>query len=357
MFRDCIPYAGSIELTHRCNLSCLHCYQFPPRRDEMDTAQWIGIFRDLAEAGCLFLAFTGGEPLLREDLPHLLSAAADLNFVLTLQTNATLLDRRLAAMMGEIPTLRVDVSLYGAKPSTHDALTAVEGSHAATRRGLELLREHDVPVMLKVTVGNFNVDEMEDIAAFGDELGIKAIFSSLIFPRNDCDPAPTHLRLDDSGVERFMRFEKDYMLATLGEIMGIDSGDITRDDMAAYLRKCAIGPDKPGSEQRRYCGGGTTNFAINPYGDVYPCVAFPLVVGNIQEDKFLDVWKNSPDIKALRSREDKLPDECGECAFLDKCAICRALSFLEEGDVIALSRERCRQTKILMKVLSYEEAR
>lgn len=357
IFRDSVPYSGGLELTHRCNLSCKHCYQFSPRGGELDTGQWLRVLEELAASGCLFISFTGGEPLLREDLPQLLTAAAGMSYALTLQTNAVLLDAAFARMLGELPTLRVDVSIYGADPGTHDRFTGLDGSFAAARRAMELLRENGVPLLLKATVGDFNLDEVTGIAALADSLGAKVIFSSLIFPRNDRDTAPTRLRLDDAGLERFIRFETEYMLGTLRELMGVDADELAYEDLAGYLHKCAVDPTQMPSEKRRYCGGGSTVFAINPYGDVYPCIAFPLVVGNVLKDNFTEIWKDSPELMRLRGQEDDLPVDCKECDLLDRCAICRALSFLEEGEIMAFSPERCRQTRVLVKVLKDEEAR
>jgi radical SAM protein with 4Fe4S-binding SPASM domain len=341
-----IPLSGSLELTHRCNLSCRHCYQYAPSGEEMSLERWKKLMDELAAAGCLFLAFTGGEPMLREDVFHILESAAEKSFAITLQTNATLLDRDKVRLLGQMPTLRVDVSLYGIQPSTHDQLTGVEGSYTAARRALDLLREEGIPTMIKVVVGSFNLDEVEGIAELADQLDAPAMFTSLIFPRNDRDPAPTSLRLDDEGLERFMRFELDYLPRYLSEVM-----DEKIDDLADYVQRCAIGPADPGSEEKRYCGGGRTIFAINPYGDVYPCVAFPLVVGNIVENGFVEIWRNSPQLLELRMKEMEIPDRCGECSYLDRCGICRALSYQEQGEVIALSEEKCRLTRTLMKVL------
>jgi radical SAM protein with 4Fe4S-binding SPASM domain len=302
--------------------------------------------KELADCGCLFLAFTGGEPLLRRDAFDLLSAAAEMSFAVTLQTNATLLTREKARILGEMPTLRADVSLYGARPRTHDYLTGEAGSFAATRRALELLKENGVPVMLKVVVGGFNLDEVDEIAAIADELEAPAMFTSLIFPRNDRDPAPTRLRLDDAGLERFMRFEIAYLPRYLSEVV-----DFNVEDVVDYVQRCAVGPEDPEGGKRRYCGGGRTVFAINPYGDVYPCVAFPLVIGNIMKNSFVETWRDSPELRELRRMELEIPEECGECSLLDRCGICRALSYQERGEAIAVSREKCRLTRTLMKVL------
>lgn len=353
-----VPFSGSLELTHRCNLACRHCYQFPSRagEPEMETGDWLRVIGELADCGCLFLAFTGGEPLLREDLRDVILAAAEFDFAITLQTNGTLLDEEMADFLAGIPTSRVDVSLYGAHPSTHDGLTGVEGSFAAAIRALELLSERGIPVLLKVVVGDYNLGELEGIASLADGLGLKAVFSSLIFPKNDGDPAPTGMRVDDAGLERFLRFETDYMLGKLAEILGREREEVGEDDLVDYVQRCAIGPDNGESGTRRYCGGGRTVFAINPYGDVYPCVAFPLVLGNLKEDNFSKVWKQSPELMELRLRESEPPRGCESCELLGKCAICRALAFLEEGDYMAFSRERCRQTRVLMKVLGDERA-
>jgi radical SAM protein with 4Fe4S-binding SPASM domain len=351
-----VPYSGSLELTHRCNLSCRHCYQYPARGGEMEAEGWIALLGELASLGCLFVSFTGGEPLLRGDLPLLLEAAAEMSYAVTVQTNGTLLDAGTARVLGSYPSLRVDVSIYGASAATHDALTGVKGSFAAAKRGIELLRENAVPLLLKVTVGNFNLGEAEEIAALADSLGAKAVFSSLIFPRNDRDPAPTSLRLDDAGLERFIRFETGYMLENLGEIMGIEGSALSYRDLARYVRKCAVDPVRLASENRRYCGAGRTVFAVNPYGDVYPCVALPLVLGNVMKDNFARIWKDSPPIIRLREREEELAVDCKKCVLLEKCAICRALSYLEEGSAAAVSRERCRQTRALIKVLEHEKA-
>lgn len=350
-----VPYSGSLELTHRRNLACRHCYQFPPgSRPELSTGQWMEVMRDLAAAGCLFLAFTGGEPLLREDLPQLVREAAAMGYVLTLQTNAVLLDSAMAGMLGGLPTVRVDISLYAAGPATNDHFTSMDGSFAAAVRAIEMLRGNGVPVLLKVTVGSYNIDELEGIAALADSLGVKAVFSSLIFPCNDRDMAPTALRLDDEGLERFMRFDADYKLKKLGEILGSDAEGLTREDLTGYLGECAVDPAQVQGGKRRPCGAGRNSFAVNPYGDVYPCVAFPLVLGNVLRHNMTKIWRRSPELVYLRGQGERLPEECAHCALLEKCGICMALSYLEEGEMMAVSRERCRHTNAMVKVLEHE---
>jgi AdoMet-dependent heme synthase len=342
----CVPLSGSLELTHRCNLKCRHCYQYPARTGEMSTSEWLGIIDQLEESGCLFLALTGGEPTLRKDIFDIIEAAYARNFALTLQTNGTLLSKEDIRRLGELKTLRVDISVYGSKPDTHDFMTREPGSFTTIRRNLELLKENEVPIILKVVVCDFNLPEVEEISNLAEELETTAIFTALIFPRNDGDRAPTAMRLNEEQLESFMRFEMDYLPRYLSEISGFKVRDV-----AEYIQKCAIGPQDPEGGKKRYCGAGRTVFALNPYGDLYPCVAFPLSVANVREVPLLDAWRDAPILEELRAAEMELPEECEACPLLDKCGICRALSFQEEGEAVAVSPEKCRMTHTLMRLI------
>lgn len=350
LYRSRVPYSGSLELTHRCNLSCRHCYQLPPRHAELDTRAWDRLLEELSRLGCLHLSFTGGEPLLRPDLPELLERAVELDFAVTVQTNAVLVDGKMVRILRGLPNVRVDVSLYGARPGTHDFLTRVPGSFAATLRSLNLLREAGVPVILKVTVGNFNLPEMNDLAALAEDLKAEVVFSPLIFPRNDGDPAPTGLRLDDRGLEDFYRLECGHWLTRWRALTGGEQGDPSL--LGPAMEGCLVGLPGGDASGRRHCGCGSTVFAVNPYGDVYPCVAFPLVVGNVAEEGFAAVWENSSVLQMIRESDEEIPSSCEDCPHLSICPLCRALSYLEDGAPITRNHERCRQTHIMTGVLS-----
>ncbi|MGQ9705018.1 MAG: radical SAM/SPASM domain-containing protein [Actinomycetota bacterium] len=354
LYRNRVPYSGSLELTYHCNLRCRHCYQFAPRGQELDLKAWRRILCELSESGCLYIAFTGGEPTLRPDLPDLLALAAEQDFVVTLQTNAVRIGKALIGILRDLPNTRVDVSVYGSRPGTHDRFTGVDGSYAAMRGSLDRLLEAGVPVMLKMTVGSFNLGEMEEVMNLAQSMGVEAVFSSLIFPRNDGDPGPLKWRLGDRELEEFYRLECERQASRLGNRL-FKEGDILPDD-SPPLEGCLVGlPSLPGAG-RRHCGCGSTVFAVNPYGEVYPCVAFPLVIGNVKEESFSSVWKNSLMLREIRDTDERLPRECGNCPELDLCPICRALSYLEDGALLARNRERCRQTRIFAGVLKRGKA-
>ena len=377
MRRKRVPFGGSLEVTHRCNLRCAHCYQFAPREGneagpgrgrgprpgpadpgpaEMGLDDYRTLLDQLKDAGCLFLSITGGEPLLRPDIMDILQAADERCFSFALQTNALLLDEAVADELAELANLRVEISLHAASAEKHDAFTGVPGSFQACLDAMDRLFERNVPVLVKTIVTSLNSDELDRMVELTKNHGAPVFFSSMVFPRNDHDTAPLRFRLNDQQLERFIAFQKRYDAEALAELMGEEGEDEVVETVAAGLslppgcgEPVIEAPDSPGpagapEKSIRACGAGLTTFCVNPYGDLYPCVAWPQVVGNVLEDGFPAVWRGSGLLEEIREEELNVCRECAICPILDKCPLCRALSFVEEGDAQARSRERCRQT-------------
>ena len=164
-----------IELTERCNNNCLHCSVNLPAGDiearafEWTAVRWKALLTEAADLGCLVVRLTGGEPLLRDDFEGIYLHARKLGLRVMLFTNATLMTPRLARLLKDVPPLEaVEVSVYGMKEETYEAVTRVPGSFATFRRGLGLLLEHGVPFVVKGAVlppTRKEMDEFETWAA------------------------------------------------------------------------------------------------------------------------------------------------------------------------------------------------
>ena len=189
-----IPFSGSLALTHRCNLGCIHCYakEEPQTQDistpEMSFDQWKKIITEIKDAGCLYLLLTGGEPLLREDFSKIYSFAKSHGFLVTVFTNGTLVTAAMADLFSQLPPQRIEITLYGASAATHDRITAVPGSFERCRRGIELLLERGIHISLKSVLMTLNIDEsfaMEKIAqSYGVNFRLDAQVSPL-WPETD----------------------------------------------------------------------------------------------------------------------------------------------------------------------------
>ena len=146
-----IPVSGSIDLTARCNLRCIHCYlgqrshRQGQRHPEMNTRQILSIIDEITEAGCLYLLMTGGEPLLRKDFPEIYSHAKRSGLVITIFTNGTLMTDRILDLFENLPPSVVEISLYGATASTYETITGTPGSYEKCLNAVRRLSERKIP--------------------------------------------------------------------------------------------------------------------------------------------------------------------------------------------------------------------
>ncbi|MEA3506802.1 MAG: radical SAM protein, partial [Elusimicrobiota bacterium] len=135
-----LPFQGTFELTRRCNLRCSYCYvgfdwKISPE-EELSREEIYSLLDQVAAAGCLFLTFTGGEPLSREDFPAIYSYAVQKGIKVVIFTNGTLIDRTLAALFREQPPLYLEITMPGISEEVYERVTGVKGSYERFRKAL-----------------------------------------------------------------------------------------------------------------------------------------------------------------------------------------------------------------------------
>ena len=170
----------------------------PPRRrrrGELSTAEWRRILDEVTRAGCLYFLITGGEPLLRPDFREIYRHAKENGLLVTLFTNATLVDEAMADFFAEFPPRSIEISLYGAGPAVHDAITGSPGSFQKRLEGIQRLLSRRLPVWLKSMLMSLNRDEIPELRELAAGLGVRFRIDALLFPRFDRDPGPLGLRV------------------------------------------------------------------------------------------------------------------------------------------------------------------
>ncbi|MFC1529318.1 radical SAM protein [Gemmatimonadota bacterium] len=318
-----IPVAASLELTWACNLFCIHCYQYPAGENELTTSELIGILDQLHEAGCLYLALTGGEPLLRDDFFTIAEYAREKNFAISLLTNGTLIDEQVAHWIRDLGFLGVHVSLLGASAATHDSITGMPGSFAVTMDTIRLLRRLDIRTYLNTVVMRQNVHDQAGIGKIAGEVGAEQTLDSVVAPGNDGDTGTFGCRLSDTSLKEFY--------------------SCINDNDQEHLLDSRWRTDGP------LCGAGIWNCAINARGEVYPCVGFPRAVGSLRQESFRAIWDNSGFLDELRQLSLSDLNECVECELKPYCFRCTALAWIEDGSIGGPSQEACRQARNLME--------
>jgi len=158
-----------IEVTRRCPLNCVHCYNNLPLRDdenarrELSTAEHIRIIDEIAEAGCLWLTYSGGEIFARRDFLDIYTHAKKKGLLVTLFTGGTLITPQIADHLAIWRPHSVEITIYGSTRETHESVTRVPGSHDKCMRAIRLLCERKIALNLKTVVLTLNQHELGHI--------------------------------------------------------------------------------------------------------------------------------------------------------------------------------------------------
>jgi radical SAM protein with 4Fe4S-binding SPASM domain len=313
-----IPLNVTLELTLRCNIRCLHCYNFD--RDtrgpacgshgaepapELALDELLRVMGELREAGTLFLSLTGGEVLSAPHLFPVLDRARDLGFAVQLLSNGTLLRPGVAGRLaGYRNLLGVSISLYGATPEVHDGITQVRGSWRRTLDGVDRLRARNVAVRLKLIVMRPNAHEVGAMRALAEARGIPTLVDLNITARHDGTDGSLAMRVTEDQIAELFR----------GPLADLAPKGRHAVDEAAFPCNCARG-----------------NCAISARGDVQPCISVPWSAGNVRRQPFAEIWRSSPVFQQIRGLRLSDYPGCGPCPDKAFCSRDRGAAFNASG--------------------------
>jgi radical SAM protein with 4Fe4S-binding SPASM domain len=338
-----IPVNVTIEITNRCPLECAHCYNNLPmadagaRRRELTTADHQRILDQLADRGCLWLCYTGGEIFARADFLEIYLYAQQKGFFITLFTNGTLITERVADVLAEHPPFVIEITLYGRTKATYESLTGIPGSFEKCLRGIHLLLDRGLPLKLKTVALTINKHEIRAMQQFAAELGVEFKFDPMINPRIDCSASPLAVRL------------------TPADVVGLDLDDPKR---VAEWQRLAVdcAPPLPSDGEARLlyeCGGGVNSFAIDPYGDMTICVLSHKDKYNVRDGSIGDGWEHF--LYGVRSRRTTRITKCTACELKSLCGSCAATNELEnDGDAEAPVDFLCRTAHLRAEVFGID---
>lgn len=338
-----VPVNGTIEISNRCPLECVHCYNNLPmgdavaRKRELTTEEHYRILDELSELGCLWLLFTGGEIFARHDFLDIYRYAKRKGFLITLFTNGTLITEKIADALAEMPPFVIEITLYGRTKATYESLTGIPGSFEKCIRGIHLLLERKLPLKLKTVALTINKHEIRAMQRFAEELGCEFKFDAMINPRIDCSSSPLAVRL------------------TPEDIVSLDLDEPLR---ISEWRRLAMNypmPDLPedGSMPELYnCGGGVNSFAIDPYGDMTICVLSHFDKYNVRDGSVREGWETF--LRGVRRKPVTRITKCTTCQLSSLCGSCAANSELEVGDPEAPVDFLCRVAHLRAEVFDVE---
>jgi radical SAM protein with 4Fe4S-binding SPASM domain len=318
-----IPISAHVDLTMRCNEVCVHCYRVIEDRAELTTGEVKRLLDELAEAGALYLTFSGGEVFLRPDLFELIEHAKRRRFDVRLKSNALLITEERARRLRELGVRQVDVSIYSADPARHDAVTGVPGSLTRTLAGVERLLAAGLRVKLGCPLMRETFAGYRDVLALADRLGVPCGIDPMITTKNDGDRSTVALRIAPA----------QYKTVKSDRRLNPEAG-------APVAPPPAVRPDL----DEYVCGAGHNAVYVSSYGDVMPCVAMPIACGNVRETPFREIWSASPKMRSVRAITIRDLHTCSSCAASMFCARCPGQALVEDGDLYGPSSASCEQT-------------
>jgi len=349
------------NFTNRCNLRCKHCYQNASSSlpAELTTNEALCVVKELSDADVTSIAFSGGEPLVRQDFFEVAGSARDNGMYVTVASNGTLITRDVAKKLAKTVHY-AEISLDGINPRTHDEFRGIPGSWDRAVSAIKYLVEEGVAVGVATTVTKHNISEIQKMVDFVEGLGADYFICFNFIPTGratkilEDDPTPQEREeilkyLYKRLVFNMLQNKKLKIFTTAPQFarVGLEMKEKIMEEICTInLTAPCVEPVVPTTHYANIpgitpevaefiggCGAGRVYAAISPEGDVQPCVFMPIKLGNLRHEKFEEIWLNSSVLNELRDRK-KLKGGCGTCAYKFICGGCRARAYGYFGDYL-----------------------
>lgn len=318
-----VPLSVHLDVTYRCNERCVHCYLDHDDNGEMTTQEIKDVLDQLAEAGVFFLVFSGGEVFMRRDFLELVEYARKLLFNVKVKTNGVMIHEAEAKRLRELGVEQVQLSVYSYRPEVHDAITKLPGSLKRTINSIRFLKSQGLKVTMSNVLMTINRNDEAGTHALARQLGVAYTLDPTVTPKMDGDTSILKLRVTEEHLDTL--FADPDLVGNVDEFCK-PPAPVDDDVLEGYS-----------------CSAGHTACYISPYGDVFPCVQFPLPTGDVRKQKFADIWYRSPQMQEVRSIKVKSLTVCSSCSRAGTCSRCPGLAYME-GSMRGPSSSDCEKS-------------
>ncbi len=332
------------NMTRQCNLHCIHCYAHAkdlPDEGELSTDEAKAFIDDLADFGAPVILFSGGEPLMREDLYELGAYATEKGLRAVISTNGTLIDEAAVKKIKEVKFQYVGISIDGLA-ETNDKFRVHKGAFDEAMRGVQLCREFGVRTGIRFTLTKLNYKDLPEIMKVMEEKGVpRFCMYHLVYTGRgssmveDDVPADEKRKVLDFLFEKAMEYDRNNMDV---ELLTVDNHC---DNVYLYLSVLKEDPARAEEimELLKMQGGNGSGYKIadvDNLGNVHADQFWShYTFGNIRERKFSEIWTDlsDPVMYGLRNKKEVLKGRCGDCKWQDICGGFRVRAEAIHGDI------------------------
>ena len=339
------PLSAAFELTPVCNMACRMCYVRMDRKTQESiaplhsAAEWISIAEEAAAHGLLYILLTGGEPFTHPEFREILSGLHHQGFIVSINTNGTLIDEEAIEWLSLTPPCRINITLYGASDETYARLCGKKDGFTRVARAIGLLQDAGIQVKINVSLTPYNAADLEGIFAFCKERGLLISATSYMFPP---------LRRDNSCIgqnDRFSPEEAAYYAAKIESLLNGEEAFLKRAEegnfaeLTARDEDCGLDCDGEGDCVR--CRAGRCSGWVTWDGRFLVCGMIPDDnAPDVFETGYMNAWKTV----TAKTDEIRLPAACRDCDLKDTCRACAAMVYTESGSFHSIPEYRCRMT-------------
>lgn len=331
-----VPLSGTFELTPVCNMDCKMCYvrlshEEQKRRGPLaDAKQWLDLARRAKEAGMLYLLLTGGEPFLHPQFRRILEGLHAMGFLITINSNGTLIDEETVEWLKACPPVRINISVYGASNETYARLCGNPQGFSQTTRAIHLLKEAGIAVKINCSLTPYNVQDLAGIMEYANTNQLVVQTATYMFPpiRKDDTMAGKNARFTPEEAAYYMAYAEYLTMGT--ELFLQQEGRCpVPSDPEDSCKECGDGIA---------CRAGKCSFWVTWQGNLTPCGMFPVEGSpNVFQEDFAGAWEQVKNETAAIT----LPAACAGCNAKDVCHACAAMVITESGCFHKVPQYRC----------------
>ncbi|MEX1347972.1 MAG: 12,18-didecarboxysiroheme deacetylase [Desulfobacterales bacterium] len=318
------------NVTRRCNLKCVHCYAHAKNTsfdNELSTDQGKQLIDDLAEFGSPVMLFSGGEPLVRKDLPQLAAYAVEKGMRAVISTNGTLITPETARNLKKIGLSYIGISLDGME-EVNDRFRGVRGAFQSALEGIKNSQAAGIKVGLRFTINKFNVNEIPKIFQLLEEMDIPRVcFYHLVYAGRGSDLVNEDLSHDGSRAALDLIIDETRRLFNKGKPKEVLTVDNHADGPYIYLRLLKENPTRAKEvlELLKWNEGNNSGRGIGCVswdGEVYADQFWRHhSFGNIKDRPFSQIWMDTSEtlMGKLKEKKKHVKGRCATCNWLDVC--------------------------------------
>ncbi|MGH8813412.1 MAG: pyrroloquinoline quinone biosynthesis protein PqqE [Advenella sp.] len=290
------------ELTYRCPLHCVFCYNpvdYASNLNELSTDQWISVMRQAREMGAAQLGFSGGEPLLREDLEVLVAEGRQLGFYTNLITSGVGLKRERLAALRDAGLDHIQLSFQDSTREMNDFLTHTKTFDLKSRVAA-MIREFEYPMVLNVVLHRYNLDHIERIIEMADKMGVE------------------YLELANTQYYGWGLINREQLLPDRAQLQRAEAAVARyREKIGNRMRILFVVPDYFEKRPKACMNGwGSVFLAVSADGSALPCHAAKTIPGlqfpQVTKSTVHDIWYHSDAFNKFRG-DDWMQEPCRTC--------------------------------------------